>query len=117
MEVDALLVLVLSILAWRAAGVGPWIVAAGVMRYAFIAAGWLLPWMRDDLPPSRRRQTACVVQIVTLILALIPGVPATASASISAAGLILLAWSFAADVQWLYAERRVAPPGIANRQV
>ena len=42
MEVDALLVLALSLLAWRAANVGPWIVAAGVMRYAFIAAGWLL---------------------------------------------------------------------------
>ncbi len=106
MEVDALLVLVLSLLAWRAANVGPWIVAAGVMRYAFIAAGWLLPWMREDLPASRRRQTACVVQIVALMVALIPGLPSRWATTIAAAGLALLTWSFAVDGQWLFLRRR-----------
>ena len=42
MEVDALLVLVLSILVWRATGVGLWILAAGLLRYAFVVAGWAL---------------------------------------------------------------------------
>jgi phosphatidylglycerophosphate synthase len=116
MEVDALLVLVLSLLVWRAAEVGVWIVTAGALRYAFIAAGWPLPWLRAELPPSRRRQAACVAQIVTLILALIPGLSPGASASVSAAGLILLAWSFAVDVQWLHAQRRVAPARTANRR-
>ena len=106
MEVDALLVLVLSILAWRTAQVGPWIVAAGAMRYAFAAAGWLVPWMREDLPASRRRQTACVVQIVTLIVALVPGLSSGWAATIAAAGLALLTWSFGVDVQWLFARRR-----------
>jgi phosphatidylglycerophosphate synthase len=116
MEVDALLMLVLSILAWRGAGVGPWIVLAGLLRYAFVAAGWALPWMRADLPPSRRRQTACVAQIVALIVALIPGLPTGTATSVSAVGLALLACSFAADVQWLFVRRRLVPAGTVSRE-
>jgi phosphatidylglycerophosphate synthase len=106
MEVDALLVLILSLLVWRAAEVGVWIVTAGALRYAFIAAGWPLPWMRAELPPSRRRQAACVVQIVALIVALIPGLPSGWATTIAAAGLALLTWSFAVDGQWLFLRRR-----------
>jgi phosphatidylglycerophosphate synthase len=105
MEVDALLVLVLAILVWRVAHVGSWIVAAGLMRYAFVAAGWRLPWMRMDLPPSRRRQAVCVVQIVALIVALVPGLPPPAGSIVSALGLALLTWSFAVDVLWLFVRR------------
>jgi phosphatidylglycerophosphate synthase len=108
MEVDALLVMVLSILAWRAAGVGPWILAAGLLRYAFVAAGWALRWMRAELPPSRRRQTACVVQITALIAALVPGLPHGAATAISLGGLLVLAWSFAVDLQWLAGHRQSA---------
>lgn len=107
MEVDALLILVLSLLAWRAAGLGPWILMAGALRYAFVAAGGAFPWLRADLPPRRRRQAVCVVQIVTLILALVPGIAWTLGTAAAAVGLLLLSWSFAADVVWLDARRRV----------
>jgi phosphatidylglycerophosphate synthase len=108
MEVDAGLVLVLSILVWRAAGVGPWIVAAGLMRYAFVAAAWPLPWMGADLPPSRRRQATCVAQIIALIVALAPGLGASARSLVSAVGLALLAWSFGIDTRWLFTHRNSA---------
>jgi phosphatidylglycerophosphate synthase len=108
MEVDALLVLVLSILAWRAAGVGPWIVAAGVMRYVFVAAGSAWPWLNASLPPSRRRQAVCVAQIAALIVAVVPGLPLTAASLVSVAGLLLLGWSFAADVLWLAGHHRAS---------
>jgi hypothetical protein len=75
------------------------------MRYAFIAAGWGLPWMRGSLPPSVRRQAVCVVQIVALIVALAPIVTPPLSTAISAVGLAILTWSFALDVAWL-ARRR-----------
>ena len=45
MEVDAFLILVLS--GVRRRDVRPWwVLAIGAARYAFVAAGWLLPWMR-----------------------------------------------------------------------
>ena len=72
MEVDALLILVLSILAWQYEKAGAWIVLAGLLRYLFVAAGWLFPWMERPLPPSRRRQTVCVIQIVGSSLIMLP---------------------------------------------
>ena len=38
--------------------------AIGLARYAFVLAGWLLPFPRAP-PPSRRRQAICVQQGVT----------------------------------------------------
>ena len=46
-EVDAFLILVLSVAA--APTVGWWVLAAGLARYAFAVAGWWLPWMRAAL--------------------------------------------------------------------
>ena len=106
MEVDALLIMALSVLVWRAVPVGPWILAAGLLRYAFIAAGWVLPWMNGALPPSRRRQTMCVVQIVALIVCLGPPIPAAVASVIAAVSLALLTWSFAVDVRWLHRAAR-----------
>jgi phosphatidylglycerophosphate synthase len=57
METDALLILVLAALAWSLGKAGAWILLAGALRYLFVAAGFVLPWLRAELPPSRRRQT------------------------------------------------------------
>ena len=101
METDALLILVLCALAWQQGKAGAWILLAGALRYLFVAAGFALPWLARALPPSRRRQTVCVVQIVSLILCLLPVVVPPASTAIGAVGLVLLLGSFAADVAWL----------------
>jgi phosphatidylglycerophosphate synthase len=101
MEIDALLILVLAVLVWNLEKAGMWILAAGLLRYAFVLASYPLPWMERALPRSRRRQAVCVAQIVSLIGALVPSIPEPASAFIALAGLVLLAWSFAIDVVWL----------------
>lgn len=101
MEVDALLILVLSVLVWRSDHAGAWVLLSGLMRYGFIVAGWLAPWLRAELPPRVRRQAVCVVQIVALIVALAPSVTPPLSTAISALGLVVLAWSFWVDVRWL----------------
>ena len=36
------------------------------MRYAFVAAGWLLPWMAGPLTPTRAGKTVAVTQVVGL---------------------------------------------------
>jgi phosphatidylglycerophosphate synthase len=101
METDALLILVLAALAWNHGKAGSWILLAGLVRYLFVAAGLVLPWLAAPLPPSRRRQTVCVVQIASLILCLVPFVSWPMSAAIGLTGLAALLGSFAADVAWL----------------
>ncbi len=107
MEVDALLILVLSVLVWRFGKAGVWVVASGLMRYAFVAAAWVWPWFDRALPSSRRRQTVCVIQIVGLICALGPPSAPPVSNVIAAASLAALTWSFWVDVRWLW-DRRAA---------
>jgi phosphatidylglycerophosphate synthase len=101
MEVDALLILVLAALVWQHDKAGAWILAAGLLRYVFVAASLLLPWLAAALPPSRRRQAVCVVQIVSLLGALAPVTVQPWSAALALAGLAALVWSFAVDVRWL----------------
>lgn len=105
METDALLVLVLSALAWHLDRAGGWVLAAGGMRYAFVAAARAWPWLDRPLPPNVRRKAVCVLQIAALILCLCPGLPASASAQVAAAGLAALAASFLLDVFWLARHR------------
>ena len=101
MEIDALLILVLAVLVFQHAKAGAWILLAGLLRYVFVAASYAWPWFGADLPPSRRRQAVCVVQIVSLIGALAPIVVQPWSAALALAGLVLLVWSFGIDVAWL----------------
>ncbi|MEK9660169.1 MAG: CDP-alcohol phosphatidyltransferase family protein [Alphaproteobacteria bacterium] len=113
MEADALFILILSALLWHIDKVGAWVIASGLARYAFVASGLALPSLRMPLSPSRRRQTVCVVQVVALIVALAPLVPALAASLIAAAALALLSWSFAIDIAWLLRRRDATPPGDA----
>jgi phosphatidylglycerophosphate synthase len=101
MEVDALLILVLAVLVFQHGKAEAWILLAGLLRYAFVAASWVWPWLGAELPPSRRRQTVCVVQIVSLIGALAPLIATPWSVVLAFAGLVLLVWSFGIDVAWL----------------
>ena len=50
LEVDAFLILVLSVDVARTTGT--WVLAIGAARYGFVAAGWLLPWLRLSLPAA-----------------------------------------------------------------
>ncbi len=101
MEIDALLILVLSILVWRYEKAPAWVVLSGLLRYAFVAAGLGVPWLKAALPPSRRRQTVCVIQFITLTIALVPAVTPPLSALLAAAALLTLVYSFLVDILWL----------------
>lgn len=110
METDALLIQVLAILAWQYGKAGPWVLISGLLRYKFVAAGWVLPWMREPLFPSVRRKAICVVQIVGLILTILPPIVPPASDWLAAASLAALAYSFLVDTVWLW---RQAPAAAA----
>jgi phosphatidylglycerophosphate synthase len=106
MEVDALLILALSVLAWRFEKAGAWVIASGAMRYAFIAAGLRWRWLQAPLPPSLRRKIVCVVQLSALTLILFPAVAPPFSTAIAATALAILTCSFLVDTLWLW--RRAA---------
>jgi phosphatidylglycerophosphate synthase len=112
LETDALFMLVLSVLVWRHDKAGVWVLAIGLMRYAFVASGWLLPWLSQPLRATRRGKAVAVAQVVGLGVALLPVVPAPASRLGCAVLLGALAWSFAVDVRFLY-EKRARPQGRA----
>lgn len=101
MEVDAGFIMVLSLLAWQFAKAGPWVLAVGLLRYAFLLAGLLLPWLRAALPRSVRRQSVCAVQMAVLIVCLAPVVSRPWSAALAALGLAALSASFLIDIAWL----------------
>ncbi|HYZ26330.1 MAG TPA: CDP-alcohol phosphatidyltransferase family protein [Geminicoccaceae bacterium] len=101
LEVDAFLILVLALLVWQAGKVGPWVLAIGLLRYLFVLAGRLLPWLRQPLPPSRRRQAVCVQQGVTLVLCLLPPVGTLLASLLAGLALAALLASFAADIIYM----------------
>ena len=106
MELDSVLMLALSLLVALSGKVGAWVVAAGVPRYLFVAAGWLYPPLAAPLPPSRRRQTVCVVQGIALLVALGPIIPPPAAAAAALLGVAALVYSFGVDVLWTLAAAR-----------
>jgi phosphatidylglycerophosphate synthase len=103
METDAALLLVVSVLAVRLDKAGAWVLLIGLMRYLFVAAGWLLPWLTGPLTPTLRGKTVAVVQMVTLAVAL--ALPRALASPATAAALALLVWSFAVDVRRLWVNR------------
>ena len=101
LEVDALTGLVLAALAFGLGKAGAWVLAIGLMRYAFVALGYLRPAFAAPLPPSLRRKAVCVAQLGLLTLLLAPPVVPPVSGLLAGAALALLAWSFARDLAWL----------------
>ena len=107
MEVDAFLILVLSVYVARSAG--GWVLAIGAARYAFVAAGWLLPWMRGPLPLRYWRKVVAATQGVVLTFVATDILPGFLTEAALAVSLALLAESFGRDVWWLWRHRRVEP--------
>jgi phosphatidylglycerophosphate synthase len=103
-EVDAFLILVLSV--YVARSTGAWVLAIGAARYAFFAAGSLLPWLREPLPPRYWRKVVAAAQGIVLTIAAAEVLPPGPTRALLAAALALLAESFGRDVWWLWRHRR-----------
>ena len=107
-EVDALLIQALAILAWQHGKAGPWVILSGLLRYLFLAAAWPWPWMGRALPAGFRGKTICIIQILVLIAVLMPSLRQPWSARLAALGLTLLGMSFFIDTLWLWRRSRTA---------
>lgn len=108
MEVDAFLILVLSIDVARS--LGAWVLVIGAMRYLFVAATWLFPWLGKPLRPSFASKAVAAVQGVVLTTAATRVLPDAYGAAAVLIALGLLTWSFGRDTWWLWRTRRIADP-------
>lgn len=102
-EADAFLMLVLSVYVART--FGAWVLAIGLMRYAFGAAGWVLPWLRGQLPWRYWRKVVTATQGIVLTVAAADVVPEAVAYAVLAGALVMLAESFGRDVLWLWRRR------------
>lgn len=109
MEVDAFLILVLSV--HVAVLVGPWALAIGAMRYAFVAASWTMPWMRSALPTRYSAKAVAALQAIVLVVATAEILPLPLAVALVSTALALLTWSFSHDVAWLWRNARRSPSG------
>ncbi len=107
MEVDSVLVLLLSVSAARSLGV--WVLAIGSVRYVRLVAGRLWPWLRRPVPPRYWCKIVAVVQGVVLTAAAAGVLPRAVAvlALVVVAGL--LTESFGREVSGLRRTRSVAP--------
>ena len=108
MEVDSSLILVLGV--YVARPFGGWVLTLGLMRYAFVAAMWVLPWMRQTLPPRYWRKAVAATQGVALVAATADVLPRLLTEGVLVAALVLLVESFGRDVLWLWLRRPVTVP-------
>ena len=116
METDALLIFVLSVLVWRHEKAGVWVLLCGLMRYGFVAAGWLLPWLGQPLRSTWRGKAVAVGQVIGLSVALAPSVPPPVSTIAAASALAALAWSFGIDIVWLSRQKTIADCRLSRLQ-
>jgi phosphatidylglycerophosphate synthase len=114
-EVDAFLILVLSVEV--APSAGAWVLAIGLARYAFFAVGWALPWMRAFLPRRDWRKMVTASQGVALVIAASGVAPSAVSRVLLAVALAMLVESFGRDVWWLWRHRHDAPARLAAPRV
>jgi phosphatidylglycerophosphate synthase len=103
MEADAFLILVLS--GYVTGSLGGWVLAIGLMRYAFAAAGWVEPWMQAELPPRYWRKVVAATQGVVLVVAASGLLPRPVAVALVVLALALLVESFGRDLGWLRRHR------------
>jgi phosphatidylglycerophosphate synthase len=105
MEVDAFLVLMLSV--HVAQMVTPWALVIGAMRYAFVVVSWLLPWLSGALPTRYSAKVVAAAQGIVLVVASAQVLAQQIAAALVVVALAALLWSFGKSVTWLWRSRLI----------
>jgi phosphatidylglycerophosphate synthase len=113
MEVDASLVLALSIVA--VPRVGPWVVLLGAARYLLLLATLLMPRLAEPTPPRLWRKVVAVVQGVVLTVVCARMLPAPVEEAVAVGAGLALAWSFGTQIHALLRAPRPVAPAVPER--
>ena len=106
MELDAFLILVLSVAVVPV--VGGWVLGIGAARYAYAALAHAVPWLRGPIPPSPWRKAVAAVQGVALAVVESGLAPTAVAEVLLGASAALLLHSFAGQAWWLARHRATA---------
>ena len=107
METDAFFILVLSMLAIVLDRLGIWVIAAGLLRYVYVAASPLVPATSTKNVRSVRARIMYVVTAICLLSAFLPLFPITRPLAMM--GTLALTVSFAIDFAAAFTRRRRNP--------
>jgi phosphatidylglycerophosphate synthase len=110
MEVDAALVLALSLAA--APRVGPWVLLVGAARYLLLLATLLVPRLGAPTPPKLWRKVVAVVQGVVLTVVCAGVLGPLIGEGIAVAAALALAWSFGTQIHALLGVRAEPRPAV-----
>ena len=105
MEVDAFVLLVLSVAV--AGTVGPWVLVVGAARYALLLATRLWPWLGRPVPVRYWAKVVAATQGVALTVATAQLLPPPVTDLVLLGAVALLAESFGHQVWWLLRHRDV----------
>lgn len=103
LEVDAFLILVLSVNVGRS--LGWWVLLIGAARYLLWAAQALVPWLRGQVAPRRWRKVVAAYQGVALTVVSAELLPRGVAVGVVLVGLVALAVSFGTEA-WTLARAR-----------
>jgi phosphatidylglycerophosphate synthase len=115
MEVDSVLVLLLSVYVARSFGL--WVLALGSAHYGLVVARRGLPWLRGEVPPRYWCKVVAVVQCVVLTTVAAGVVPRAVAVVALLLVAALLAESFGREVWWLWRHRARAGSDVAPSAV
>lgn len=99
-EIDALLVMALSMALYSRGIAGAWVLAAGLWRYVFVVAPLVLPTPRRESRRTRLGRIAYVAMVFCFVTALF--VPQTAGNLLASLGTALISLSFIRSLCELY---------------
>jgi phosphatidylglycerophosphate synthase len=107
LEVDAFLILVLSVQVARS--LGAWVLLIGLARYAFVAAGVRWAWLREPAPPRYWCKVVAALQGVVLTVVAAGLTPGQLNRVVVVAAGALLAESFGRETWEKWRRRSVEP--------
>ena len=108
MEVDAFLILVLSV--YVASTTAWWVLIIGLARYLLGAARLVVPWLRGSVPQRFWAKVVAAIQGVVLTVVVADLLPRPVEVGALAVALVLLAESFGREVWQLWAARDALDP-------
>jgi phosphatidylglycerophosphate synthase len=110
MEVDAFLLVALSVYVSRS--LGWWVLAIGAMRYAYVVGGWIWRWLCRPAPPRYWCKVVAAIQGIVLTVAASGLLPRMLNLVAVACALALLVESFGRDILWQWRHRSAETAGV-----